>query len=324
MTTRTRLSLRSGLALLFALTAPLTALGQTDSDRAAWDCDGSICVQREEVRLGQLHGSFEYGANVSASRDAARIKVLEAQQYQAYDFNVPSPMKIYARSYRDENWIPSDWPRDIGIQSGGPGVDLYRSIDGNSWEKISQGDLSPAGAYLRVVVVQSRAGSTAYRTFYPARWWVDISYRKVRPDDGWTDAGPDLPGPAPIGGAGDHFTPVLPDPAADPADGTQAECGPGMECLPDGGQVAVPVADDTPVTAKPDPRDGGALARMVQRELLRVDCYDLEVDGIWGPGSIRAMTNYNRWFGSSWPVDHASADALEELLGARAPVCGVD
>lgn len=379
-----RRSARLGAVLALMLAGPMPGIAQSLDNRDAWECSNDTCVQRDESHLGQLHGSFEYGANVSSSSNSRRIAELEAQQYRKYHFNIPSRMKIYARSHRDEDWIPADWPGDIGIQSGGPGVELYQSIGGNTRERIEQGSVVPAGAYLEVVVAQSSAGSSAYRTFYPARWWVDVSFRRVKFDEGW-GGGASLPGPQPSADTAAHFTAqtgqgdnddgagncrdgdcrepdqqmVMQDPAADSqgdcGDGNleckpapdpdlagvsaaddpaavidpQPDCGAGqMECRPDDGQVPEPVSSDeadavTPAS-KPNPMDGGALARMVQRELKRLGCYTSEIDGLWGPGSTRAMSNFNHWHGSLWPVGRASAGALEELLGVRGPVCGVD
>lgn len=68
----------------------------------------------------------------------------------------------------------------------------------------------------------------------------------------------------------------------------------------------------------------GELVRDMQVELKRLGCYDKDVDGDWGAGSVRAMTNFNHWAGTAYPADMATPEGLSGLRAHPGPVCGVD
>jgi uncharacterized membrane protein len=71
-----------------------------------------------------------------------------------------------------------------------------------------------------------------------------------------------------------------------------------------------------PVAPAPDPRE---LARAVQAELSRVGCDPGGVDGVWGPGSQRALQEYNRHARSSY--DGPTVAALEQLRQSASRTC---
>lgn len=65
------------------------------------------------------------------------------------------------------------------------------------------------------------------------------------------------------------------------------------------------------------------LAAKLQRQLKRIWCYRGPIDGVWGPGSINAMNNFNRWWGGRYPIRHPSVAAYNRVRTIRRPVCGV-
>jgi hypothetical protein len=78
--------------------------------------------------------------------------------------------------------------------------------------------------------------------------------------------------------------------------------------------------------ANPVVDDGlSRLARNLQKELRRVGCYDMEIDGKWGPGSVQALRNFNHWgAGPVVPVTRPTQRALDVLRKTGKQVCGLD
>lgn len=86
------------------------------------------------------------------------------------------------------------------------------------------------------------------------------------------------------------------------------------------GSPPPPVAAPAPAPAAPD----ADLARALQSELSRVGCYQGPIDGKWGPGSARAMQNFNHWWGSAAPTGAPTAAGLDTVRAAPGLVCGTD
>jgi TPR repeat protein len=82
-------------------------------------------------------------------------------------------------------------------------------------------------------------------------------------------------------------------------------------------------APPPPVPA-PAPAPDADLARALQAELSRVGCYEGPIDGKWGPGSARAMQNFNHWWGSAAPTGAPTSAGLNAVRAAPGLVCGVD
>ncbi|MDU8929214.1 hypothetical protein RXV86_17610 [Alisedimentitalea sp. MJ-SS2] len=168
-------------------------------------------------------------------------------------------MKSYVRRQKDENWVPDDWLRDIGINPGGPGIDLDMTADGNKWHRVERGRLMPAGSTVEVVVIRDSAGRSAYMAFYSARWTANVSFKRVKLDEGW---------------------------------GRNAAPGPVSDAK---GSAVLVVASGT----TPEPSNSNALARMVQRELRRFGCCEKDMDGVRGgrPSRCRTTTTGMAVFG---------------------------
>lgn len=84
-------------------------------------------------------------------------------------------------------------------------------------------------------------------------------------------------------------------------------------------------APPPPVPAPaPAPAPDADLARAIQSELSRVGCYQGPIDGQWGPGSARAMQNFNHWWGSAAPTDAPTTAGLHAVRAAPGLICGVD
>lgn len=64
------------------------------------------------------------------------------------------------------------------------------------------------------------------------------------------------------------------------------------------------------------------LVRNLQRELKRVGCYWGDIDGDWGTGSKRAMSNFTDRVNASLPIDQPDFILLTLVQGQSGSVCG--
>ncbi|MCB1548821.1 MAG: hypothetical protein KDJ41_13445 [Hyphomicrobiaceae bacterium] len=69
-------------------------------------------------------------------------------------------------------------------------------------------------------------------------------------------------------------------------------------------------------------RTAAALARDIQSELKRVGCYHGDIDGVWGPGSKRAMAAFVSRANASLPVDQPDHILLTLVRGFKTTACG--
>lgn len=87
--------------------------------------------------------------------------------------------------------------------------------------------------------------------------------------------------------------------------------------------AVVHVAADAPVKTRPvDATQRVHLARDVQRELQRVGCYHGEIDGIWGPGSQRAVMAFMEHVNAVLPVEEPDVFMLSLLTSEKGDICG--
>jgi hypothetical protein len=75
-------------------------------------------------------------------------------------------------------------------------------------------------------------------------------------------------------------------------------------------------------SSQPVPMTEGAVAIELQQELKRVGCYLGEVDGIWGPGSRRAMTAFIERANALLPVEKPDAILLRLVSAHTGAACG--
>lgn len=360
-----------------ALAAPALAAPQ------GWECDAGLCTETAEAPITRLTGDFEYGANLSRDSRVDRLAELEQQRWREFRFVVAAPARIYARGSVDRSYQPADWPKDISLGNVSIGVSRHVSTDGETYEKIDDGAVVSAGSYLSIVVEQDTWGvGAAYATYYPSRWAVDLTARRVVDeaelgnidpgalpvvaDDGTLDLALDAAIDADLGCQGSECVEPDDQPVATHADGTPVQgdaidpnavdvaadddptlavdpmvgdCGQDMmECKPiddmalsepdvgeecSEGQLECVAADALALPVVDNP-EADLLAVELQTELARVGCYEAAIDGLWGPASRRAMTNFNHWAGADALVDRPSPKALVTVARTPAPVCGVD
>jgi hypothetical protein len=70
-----------------------------------------------------------------------------------------------------------------------------------------------------------------------------------------------------------------------------------------------------------DPTDRATLARALQRELMRVGCYQGEISGVWTTSSRMAMKTFNEHVNATLPVDNPDPVLLSLVQGRRERAC---
>lgn len=78
----------------------------------------------------------------------------------------------------------------------------------------------------------------------------------------------------------------------------------------------------TTTTLPTDETSRYELIRNLQRELRRVGCYRGEIDGSWGSGSKRAMTEFTERVNAMLPVDQPDYILLSLVQGHQGLACG--
>lgn len=66
---------------------------------------------------------------------------------------------------------------------------------------------------------------------------------------------------------------------------------------------------------------GSDVARALQVELARINCYTAGIDGVWGPGSQRALAAFYELSGTSQPDQDPSLDDFRAVLAASGIRC---
>ena len=69
-----------------------------------------------------------------------------------------------------------------------------------------------------------------------------------------------------------------------------------------------------------DPPDA-EMARAIQTELARMNCYKSTIDGIWGPGSRRSVTGYYEQVGGSTPSQDPDARIFRAIIASEDVRC---
>jgi len=263
------------------------------------------CVGPDLGVQAGLEGAFEPATDLTPEADADRIAALEQQGWREFSWEVLAAGCLTLDLAVAPGDLPADWPdRDVPAEPAR--ASMHVSTDGEVFRPVENGALLEQGSYLSVLVAQKTEtlDDGAVR-FFPALWQVTVNGQ---------------------GAAANMAGPMLRElPPGDNLGCQVTGCG-------DDGYKSVPVtvADSPDITTQvaPDPArkpDGdGALAAELQTELARVGCYEGTIDGLWGPASRRAMTNFNHWAGKDAAITAPTPRALVTVARTPAPVCGVD
>lgn len=312
----------SVVVLACVVTAPMAMAAP-----GGWACDTGVCTAEDETPIAQLTGVFDHGANLLRSKQVDRVAELEQQRWREYRFMVVTPARIHARVTVDQADPPTDWPDDISLDDVNITVSRHYSLDGERYTQVDDGFVLPADAFLSVVVGQDTLESDTAYSYLPASWTLDITAQRVVDEDALATVdmaqlpivSDDIIAPLGqvdngIASLDDAIVATMPCVGADCAPLTDAEASVGSA-----GERLAAIA-----TKNADNDEANPLAAELQTELARVGCYDMAVDGLWGPGSRRAMTNFNHWAGKDAAVDEPTPKALVTVARTAGPVCGVD
>ncbi len=303
------------------------------ADPATWDCQQDLCTARASVQIAREEGVFDHGTGLSAETDLGRLTNLELQSWREYRFVVEDRARVSADTRLDPGYAPEDWPDDIGLGPAAAVATLHSSPDGEIYQPVGADAVLPAGSYLSVIVTQATEGLDGpTATFYPAKWTLEVFSRRVVAA---ADADQADPGQSTVTFEG--AVPVLRTELPDVATALEAELGcVGLECREPGDEPAASHGDGTPVQGDPADPDAAAsdppssaaaapggdpLAAELQTELARVGCYTVAVDGLWGPGSRRAMADFNTSTGSDFPTGAPTPGALVAVARVQDTVC---
>jgi len=308
------------------------------ADPADWECEAGLCTALIPVDVAREEGVFDHGANLSEETDLERLTELELQSWREFRFVVEERARVSAETMLDRGYVPETWPENIDLASAAAVATLHSSLDGETYQPVDAGSVLPAASYLSVIVTQATQGlDGSAAIFYPAKWTLQVSTRRV------VDAGEaDQADPGLTTLTFEGATPVTVLEQPDIAAALEAELGcVGLECREPDDDPSAADGDGTPAQAEPVDPDaadaaasdaaqgepipaGDALAAELQTELARVGCYTAAIDGLWGPGSRRAMAEFNRRTGSDLAVDAATPRALAAVARVEEPVCAVD
>ncbi len=300
-----------------AFLAALTILAAAPLAAQDWRCADGACEAAEPAPVAELAGAFRAAAAASARADPDMLAALEQQRWVEQVFEATATARVTVEIETGPGALPADWPPDP--EGGRPAtVSLLISRDGETFERIESGAVVAEGSYLSLLIAQATrpVGEDAIR-YYPARFRVRLFAAAILPEAAAIGAPPLALVPAPeLGRFGC----------------TEAGCGePAMASdLPD--LTVEGTASPDPVDPAPDPapgapaiRPGGdELAAAQQAELARLGCYSGAIDGLWGPGSRRAMAAFNVATGATLDGDRPTPGALAATARTSDPVCAAE
>ncbi len=298
---------------------PLAALA---ADPANWDCQDGLCIANTSTQIAREEGVFDHGAGLSTETDLGRLTDLELQSWREFRFVVEDRARVSAVTQLDSDYMPEDWPDDTDPVPAAAVATLHSSPDGEVYQQVDADTVLPAGSYLSVIVTQATDGLDGpTATFYPAKWTLEVTARRVVEA---AEADQANPGRATVIFEG--ATTVLRTEVSDVAAALEAELGCiGADCLDQQEDPVAATGDGAPALGAPASSTGTAgadpLATELQTELARVGCYTAGVDGLWGPGSRRAMGDFNTSTESDFPIDAPTPGALVAVARAEGAIC---
>ena len=268
--------------------------------------EGIECLTEPTV-IASGEGGFVGVAALDLGSDADAVAALEQQALREFRWDVLEPVRLQLSLETVSGTLPSAWPSDVEIGTDAVNATLLVSNDGETFAPLPSDTVVAAGQIIAVLVRQKSDQPTEDSIrFYPTSWTYELIARPIAPQ-----VGPTL-GPV-----------IIPIAFGDNLGCETPGCGEGAE------EGAAPNVtgdpDATPAAGGGDTCDAtGAndLARELQSELARVGCYAIAIDGLWGPGSRKAMSAFNAATQSELPVNNPTPGALVAVAKETGTVCG--
>lgn len=255
-------------------------------------CTDATCAT---LLAASAEASFAGGQGLSPDTQADAIAALEQQAFRELRWDVVQAAR-FALSFEV---APADAAE----------ARVMVSPDGDAFAPLAPDTLVQPGQVVSVLVIQSRreAAEGGAVSFPASEWRFELATTPVpAPQEAVVGPvlipiafGDDLGCETPGCGEGGE------DGSAPSVVGGTASAGPG----------------EAPATSSGSASGDRDLARTLQAELARVGCYTIAVDGLWGPGSRRAMTAFNTAKGTALIVQSPSAAALATVAKETERVC---
>ena len=267
-----------------------------------WACDAGICIEVQPRLVETLSGKFAGGRDLSIETDSDRVAALEQQSWREFQYLIGVPVKLSAKLSAQ---VADDW----NGAGQAPKVSLHISDDGEQFDRVTKDTIAQLDQLLSVVVAQGKTpDEETALSYYPYDYTVEIFAQRVRlSDQADNPAGEEI------------LLPLLGDELGCEALG----CGDTGDTS--GVEVTASVLGEAnPNTVEADQASsagGEELARELQTELKRIGCYDITVDGLWGPGSRKAMKAFNAAIGTAHSTERPSAKALVDAARQTGVVC---
>lgn len=287
-------------------------VGHAQENATDWNCAAGMCTENAVREFARVSGTFRHAARLDTASNVDRVASLEQQSLREFEFAINEPALIFAE-LSVEDTRPSDWPEDLAVLPV-KSLLMWRSDDGKNFASLAQGGAVGPGDTLLIGVPQRVEGfGTPRVSYFPGSFNVTLRAKRRRPVD-VTDAA-DVPLPPLLIQADTDGVDDSEDPVADLLQVTgEPNSTPAAAPGPDG-----ETARDNSVT-----EGANGLARELQRELARVGCYAASIDGLWGPASRRAMTDFNSAAQQDLEVQSPTARALAAIARTDGRVCGAE
>lgn len=234
-------------------------------------------------------GRFSGSDSVEAGADG--IAALEQQAFREFRWDVVVPAKI---SMEFEVTVGGDAPIAT--------AQLMASLDGEIFQPLPPETVVEAGRVISVIVTQISLEQEGGLSFPASEWGFEVIATPTPALEG------DVVGPV-----------LIPIAFGDDLGCTTTGCGEGAQ------GAELPAVDGQPksspgTSASVDTSDT-ELAQQLQTELARVGCYSMAIDGLWGPGSRKAMAAFNSAKGADLTAQIPTATALVAVAKEQEAVC---
>lgn len=302
-----RAAFRRGAGLACAAAAVAAVAPATAQD--GWSCSEALCIETEPAVIAVEQGVFEPALTASPDTHSDRFAALEQQRWREFRYLVRERATVIAVLSAEPGPRPPDWPEDVALPGAPVTLSLHASGDGERYDAIGNGRVVEPGTQLSILVAQRTETLDGGVRFFPSRWQFRLEARRAAPPAA-------LPGPR-------SGAPLVRDGETRALGCAVPGCGeaPATVSAPPVTGTAAPDPAGPPPTA-PVPRSApDPLARQLQAELARLGCYTVAVDGLWGPGSRRALEAFNRATGGTHPVGRPTPAALAAAARTTARVC---
>jgi len=296
-------TMRCLMLVLAMISFSSTAMSQSVTQAACLtDCPDQM------FQIASVEGRFEGAALISPKAAPDRFAALEQQRWRELRYDVLADVVLHVDLALSATILPDNWPGSVPPPNASARYSIHSSDDGENFTPVKNKTRLAKGSYISILVSQATAETEAGAvSFFPVTWQITLSAQPTKDTPNTWSLLRETQGTRALGCA-------------------QLGCGAfdaSLEAPEVSGTTDLPSVADlpgTPELSKPTIKVDET-ARELQTELARVGCYTGAIDGLWGPASRKAMTEFNRQNGSAAPVQDATPKALVAVARVGNPVC---